>query len=39
LGHAVSEEPGAEYMAAWLKKNFPGIAATHIPSKNPLLFL
>ncbi|HEU4632574.1 MAG TPA: Nif3-like dinuclear metal center hexameric protein, partial [Flavisolibacter sp.] len=39
MGHAVSEEPGAGYMAAWLKKNFPGVTTTHIPSQNPLLFL
>ena len=39
LGHAVSEEPGAAYMADWLKKKFPGVAATHIPSKGPFLFL
>lgn len=39
MGHAVSEEPGAAYMAAWLRQNFPGVATTHIPSQNPLLFL
>jgi putative NIF3 family GTP cyclohydrolase 1 type 2 len=39
MGHAVSEEPGAEYMAAWLKQKFPAMPVTHIPSKNPLQFL
>lgn len=39
LGHAVSEEPGAAYMAAWLKKKFPGMPTTHIPSNSPFLFV
>ena len=39
LGHAVSEEPGAAYLASWLKNKLPGIKVTHIASKNPLNFL
>ncbi|MGN6401060.1 MAG: Nif3-like dinuclear metal center hexameric protein [Flavisolibacter sp.] len=39
LGHAVSEEPGAAYMAAWLQKKFPGLTATHIPCKSPFGFV
>ncbi|MGN6164912.1 MAG: Nif3-like dinuclear metal center hexameric protein [Flavisolibacter sp.] len=39
LGHAVSEEPGSAYMAAWLKKKFPGMPTTHIPSNSPFLFV
>jgi hypothetical protein len=38
LGHALSEEPGSEWMLNWLKPQLPGISITHIPSKNPLQF-
>ncbi len=30
LGHAMSEEPGMEYLADWLKPKVPGITVTHI---------
>jgi putative NIF3 family GTP cyclohydrolase 1 type 2 len=39
LGHAVSEEPGAEWMASWLKSKVPGLKVTHVVSKNPLSFM
>ncbi|QNF33413.1 Nif3-like dinuclear metal center hexameric protein [Adhaeribacter swui] len=39
LGHAVSEEPGAEWMASWLKSKFSGLKVTHVVSKNPLSFM
>ena len=39
LGHAVSEEPGAAYMAAWLQKKFPSLTTTHIPCKSPFGFV
>lgn len=39
LGHAVSEEPGAEWMASWLKSKFSAVKITHIPSRNPLSFM
>jgi len=39
LGHAVSEEPGAEWMASWLKPKLPGLKITHVVSKNPLSFM
>ncbi len=39
LGHAVSEEPGAEWLASWLKPKVPGLKITHIVSKNPLTFM
>ncbi len=39
LGHIASEEPGSEFMAAWLKERLPGIKITHIPSNNSLSFL
>jgi putative NIF3 family GTP cyclohydrolase 1 type 2 len=35
LGHAVSEEPGMEWMSAWLQPKVPGIKVTHIASKDP----
>lgn len=39
LGHAISEEPGMEWMAEWLQPKVPGIAVTHIASKNPFHFV
>ena len=39
LGHVLSEEPGSAYLANWLKEILPGMPVTHIPSKNPLMFL
>lgn len=39
LGHAVSEEPGAEWLASWLKPKLPGLKITHVVSRNPLSFM
>ena len=39
LGHIVSEAPGSEYMATWLKNKLPGIKVTHVPAKQSLSFL
>jgi putative NIF3 family GTP cyclohydrolase 1 type 2 len=39
LGHIVSEEPGSEFMAKWLKDKFPAIKTTHIPTGSSLSFL
>lgn len=39
LGHAVSEEPGAEWMTSWLKTKVPSLKVTHVVSKNPLSFM
>lgn len=39
LGHIVSEEPGSEFMAKWLKNKFPAIKTTHIPTGSSLSFL
>jgi putative NIF3 family GTP cyclohydrolase 1 type 2 len=39
LGHIASEEPGSEFMLEWVKKNVPGVKATHITSGNSLKFL
>jgi putative NIF3 family GTP cyclohydrolase 1 type 2 len=38
LGHAVSEEPGSEFLASWLKANIAGVKVTHVPAGNPLKF-
>jgi putative NIF3 family GTP cyclohydrolase 1 type 2 len=35
LGHAVSEEPGMEYIVDWLQPKLPELKITHIPSQNP----
>jgi len=35
LGHAVSEEPGMEYLVEWLKPKLPGLPITHIASGSP----
>ncbi len=34
-GHAVSEEPGLEWLVTWLQPQIPGIKITHIPSYDP----
>lgn len=39
LGHAVSEEPGMEWMAAWLQTKISGIAVSHIPSNDPFVLM
>ena len=39
LGHAVSEEPGMEWMAEWLQPKLPGLKITHIASKNPFAWI
>lgn len=38
LGHAVSEEPGMEWLVQWLQPKIPGVAITHIASGNPFIF-
>ena len=38
LGHAVSEEPGSEFLASWLRENITGVEVTHVPAGNPLKF-
>ncbi len=39
LGHAVSEEPGMEWMVPWLEPKVPTLKVTHIPSQNPFTFI
>lgn len=34
LGHAVSEEPGLEWLVKWLQPQIPAIQVTHIPSND-----
>ncbi len=38
MGHADSEEAGSEYLATWLRTNFPGMKVQHVPTGNPLSF-
>ncbi|GAA0544465.1 Nif3-like dinuclear metal center hexameric protein [Chitinophaga japonensis] len=35
LGHAVSEEPGMEWLVDWLQPKVPGLTVAHIPSGDP----
>lgn len=35
LGHAVSEEPGMDWLVSWLEEKVKGVRITHIPSRNP----
>jgi putative NIF3 family GTP cyclohydrolase 1 type 2 len=35
LGHEVSEEPGMEYCARWLRSLFPNVPVTFIPAGEP----
>ena len=35
LGHALSEEPGMEWVAEWLQPQFPELTIIHIPSGDP----
>ncbi|UYQ94988.1 Nif3-like dinuclear metal center hexameric protein [Chitinophaga horti] len=39
LGHSVSEEPGMEYFAEWLRPKLPGIKVTHVSSNDPFTWL
>lgn len=39
LGHAVSEEPGMEYLVEWLKPKLPGMPITHIASGSPFIWV
>ncbi len=38
-GHAVSEEPGLEWLVNWLQPQIPGIKITHIPSGDPFIWV
>ncbi len=39
LGHAVSEEPGMEWLVEWLQPKVPGIKITHISSGDPYTWI
>jgi putative NIF3 family GTP cyclohydrolase 1 type 2 len=39
LGHCVSEEPGMEWVAAWLQPKLPNIKITHVPSNDPFTWM
>jgi len=39
LGHAVSEEPGMEYLVEWLQPKLPGLTVTHVASGNPFTWI
>ncbi len=39
LGHSVSEEPGMEWLAAWLQPKLSGIKVKHIASGDPFKWL
>jgi putative NIF3 family GTP cyclohydrolase 1 type 2 len=39
LGHAVSEEPGMEWLSGWLKTRFPALGITHVASGDPFLWV
>ena len=39
LGHAVSEEPGMEWLVPVLKQKAPGIQVTHLPSGDAFSFM
>ncbi|MBS1599817.1 MAG: Nif3-like dinuclear metal center hexameric protein [Bacteroidetes bacterium] len=39
LGHAVSEEPGMEWLVEWLQPKIPELKITHITSGNPFTWI
>ncbi len=39
LGHSVSEEPGMEWLVAWLQPKLDGIKVTHIASGSPFIWI
>lgn len=39
LGHAVSEEPGMQWLITWLGKRLPGVPVKHIPSGDPFILV
>ena len=39
LGHAVSEEPGMEYLVEWLQPKLGGLKVTNIPSDSPFTWV
>jgi putative NIF3 family GTP cyclohydrolase 1 type 2 len=39
LGHAVSEEPGMNWLVEWLQPKIPGLKITHVASQDPFTWL
>ena len=39
VGHALSEEPGMQYLAEWLKPRIPGVQVRHIPTGDPFRYI
>ena len=39
LGHALSEEPGMEWLAQWLTPRLPGVIIVHQPCGDPFYFV
>lgn len=39
LGHSVSEEPGMEWLAEWLKPKLPDFKITHVASNDPFIWI
>jgi len=39
LGHANSEEPGMNWLVAWLRPRFPGLAIAHVPAGDPFRYV
>ena len=39
LGHSVSEEPGLQWLQAWLQPRLDGIKVTHLVSGNPFTWI
>jgi putative NIF3 family GTP cyclohydrolase 1 type 2 len=39
LGHAMSEEPGMEWLVDWLQPKLPHTKVSHIPSGNPFTWV
>lgn len=39
LGHAVSEEPGMQWLVQWLQPKVSGIKVTHVPAQNPFTWI
>ncbi len=39
IGHALSEEPGMEWLAKWLTPRLPGVIVAHQPTGDPFYFV
>ena len=39
VGHALSEEPGMKYLAAWLSPRVPEVKVRHVPAGDPFRYI